>query len=59
MTGDSATLEAIPVRGRARVLARNVSRLHVERQGELITIALAVDTPPGEIVLETTVRPRN
>jgi len=50
-------------RNEGRVLAKQVTRFRVKRQGDLLTITLTVavnpGNPPAEATLETAVRPRN
>ena len=44
---------------KARLLARQVRRLRLERRGDLVMITLTVGGRSGEAVLEMAVRPRN
>lgn len=56
---EPASLAQPPVGQRGMVLARQVARMHVARDGDLMTITLVALRPSGEVVLTTSVRPRN
>ena len=59
LTAEPAALASPPSGAEGRLLARQVRRLHVGRQGDLVTITLTVGRPLGEVVLEMAARPRN
>lgn len=59
ITDESTTLTVPASRARGRVEARQVRRLRVERQGNLVRIIVTVGRTSGEAVLDMAVRPRN
>ncbi len=59
LTGEPGVIMSPQSSGRGRIVARQVSRLRVVRQQDLIIISVTVGPSAREAVLETAVRPRN
>ncbi|MGQ0571578.1 MAG: hypothetical protein ACT4P5_18915 [Armatimonadota bacterium] len=58
-TVEANTVSSPPPQTQGRLLAREVRRLRVGRQRNLVTVTLTIGRPSGDAVLEMAVRPRN
>lgn len=53
------SLSATPSNQKGSVVARRITRFHIERHEDMVLVSLDVGTPPDDTVLQAGVRPRN